>query len=94
MVQHVLANLADGRSLFEKAKQVDRQHLLIGKVRIGVVALPLGHRSEATPIVPTDEQVDPNERMLTAYVAKGGLVRRCLVAPSSNRPRRRGFFNP
>jgi hypothetical protein len=70
-------NIADGLSLFEKAEQVHRQHLHVGKIRLVVVALPLNGGREAASVVPKNEQVDSNERILGVHVAKGGLLERC-----------------
>nr|WP_240331478.1 hypothetical protein [Salinibacter ruber] len=49
-------NLADGRPLFDEPENVDRQHLLIGKSRVGVVALPLGCCGEPASVALADEQ--------------------------------------
>jgi hypothetical protein len=51
----------------------DGQYLLVSKGRIVVVTLPLGDGGETTLVVSADEQVDPNERIVDIYVAKGGL---------------------
>lgn len=47
VIFHVLVNLADGRALFDGPKHVNRQYLLVGKLRTAIVALPLGRRSES-----------------------------------------------
>jgi hypothetical protein len=73
--------------------QVDRQHLLVGKIRLVVVALPLDRSCKATLVLPNNEQVDSNERILGVHVAKGGLLERCwsiLFKP----PAATWFFNP
>jgi hypothetical protein len=87
-------NLADGRPLFDEAEHVNREHLLVGKRRIGVVALSLGHRSKSASVALADEQVDPNKRRGSVHVAKGGFVERCLVAPFFKPPAATWFFNP
>jgi len=93
MIFHVLVNLADGRSLFDEPKHVNGQHLLVGKVRIGVIALPLCGRGEPSPVATADEQVDPNERRGSIHVAKGGLSE-MLDASSFKPPAATWFFNP
>jgi len=65
-------NLADGRPLFDESEHVNCQHLLIGEVGIGIVALSLSRRSKSASVALTDEQVDPNERRGSVHVAKGG----------------------
>jgi len=92
VILSVFVDVFDRVSLAEKAEQINREYLLVGEVRIGIVALPLHHSAQASVSVMTaNEQIDPDEHMLPVHVAKGGLDGRCLVAPSSNRPRRRGF---
>jgi hypothetical protein len=86
-------NLADGRPLFDEAEHVNRKHLLVGKRRGGVVALPLGNRGKSASVALTDEQVDPNKRRGSVHVAKGGLSERCLVAPFFKPPAATWFFN-
>ena len=93
MIGHVGVDLADGPSLFDDAEKVNREHFLVGKVGLGIVALTLRHGLETVSVLLADEQVNPYERMLRVHVAKGGFVRR-RQAPSSNRLRRHGFFNP
>jgi hypothetical protein len=77
VIFRVLVNLADGRALLDEPEYVRScrcfQHLLIGKVRIGVVALPLGHSGEPSSVAPTNEQVDPRGFGGSVHVAKGGL---------------------
>jgi hypothetical protein len=78
---------------FEKAEQVDRQNLLVGEVRVVIVALPLDRSCEPTSVLPNNEQVDSNERILGVHVAKGGLLERCwsiLFKP----PAATWFFKP
>ena len=77
MIFRLLVDIADCLPLFEKGEQVDRQYLLVGKLRLVVVALPLDGSREATPAVSANEQVDSNERILGVHVAKGGLSERC-----------------
>jgi len=55
-------NFADGLSLFDEPEHINGQHLLVGKVRIAVVALPLCHGGESTSVATADEQVDPDKR--------------------------------
>jgi hypothetical protein len=93
VIFRVLVNLTDSLSVFEKAEQVDRQNLLVGKIRLVVVALPLDRSCKATSVVSANEQVDSNERILGVHVAKGGLLERCwsiLFKP----PAATWFFNP
>ncbi|MCS3613452.1 hypothetical protein GGP63_002752 [Salinibacter ruber] len=87
-------NVADGVPRLEKAKQIGGQDFLVGKVGLVIVALSLGRGSDATPVVPTNEQVDPNERTLRTHVAKGSCVERRLVAPFFKPPAATWFFNP
>jgi hypothetical protein len=94
MVSDVLVNLADGGSLFDEPEHVDRQHLLVGKGWIGVVTLPLSHSLQASSIPTADEQVDPNKRRSSIHVAKGGYLKKMLVAPSFKPPAATWFFNP
>jgi len=97
VVLRVSVNLADGRPLFDEAEHVRScrccQHLLVGKVRIAVVALPLGRCGESASVALADEQVDPNKRRGSVHVAKGGCVERCLVAPFFKPPAATWFFN-
>lgn len=74
-------------SLSNEPEQVDREPLLAGKLRIGVVALPLGDGMKTGSPAMTDEQVDANKRRLLIrisnpfrvidgrvnHVVKGGL---------------------
>jgi hypothetical protein len=52
--------------------QVDCQNLLVGELRVVIVALTPGGSREAASVVPKNEQVDSNERILGVHVAKGG----------------------
>jgi hypothetical protein len=72
----------------------DCKHFLVGKIRLGVVALPLDSSRKATSVVSADEQVDPNERMLGVHVAKGGLHEKMLDASPFKSPAAMWFFNP
>lgn len=62
MIFRVLLDLTNGRPLFDKLEHVCRQHLLVGKRRIGVVALPQGHCGELGSEALAEKQVDPNGR--------------------------------
>lgn len=69
------------------------QHLLIGKIRLVVVALPLNGSREVIPVVSAYDQADSNMHILGVHVAKGGLSERCwsiLFKP----PAATWFFNP
>jgi hypothetical protein len=77
-----------------RLRQVDRQHLLVGKIRIGVVALPLNGGREATLVLPNNEQVDSNERILGVHVAKGGLPEKMLDASPFKPPAAAWFSTP
>jgi hypothetical protein len=94
MIFHLLVNLADCLSLFGKTEQVDCKYLLVGKVRPGVVALPPGNSRNAASVLPNNEQVDPDERISSVNVAKGGLHEKMLDASPFKSPRRRGFSTP
>jgi hypothetical protein len=74
VIVHVLVNLADGRALLGEPKHINRKHLLVGKVRVGVVALPLCDCGETSPVAAADEQVDPKVLGSSVHVAKGGLL--------------------
>jgi hypothetical protein len=93
VIFRVLVNLADGRPLFDEAKHVNGEHLLIGKVRIGVVALPLCDCGKPVPVAAADEQVDPNKRRGSVHVAKGGLLEMLDASPFKP-PAATWFFNP
>jgi hypothetical protein len=72
-------NLANGRSLFDESKQglltiQNRKHLLVSKVRIGVIALPLYGRGEPSSVAASGEQIDPNKRRGSIHVAKDDLL--------------------
>jgi len=54
-------SLADYPSLIEKAEQVDRLYLLIGKVRFVIVVLPLERSGKMASVVSANEQVDSNK---------------------------------
>jgi len=56
----------------KRLRQVNGQHLLVGKIRLVVVALPLDRSREAASAVPKNEQVDSNKRIVGVHVAKGG----------------------
>ena len=74
-------------------RAVDGQDLLVGQVGLIVVALPLGRGRETTSIVPTNEQVDSNERILSVHVAKGSLLE-MLDTPLSKLPAATWFLYP
>jgi len=93
VILRILVNLADCISILEKPEQVDRQYLLVGKVRLVIVALPLYSSGEAASVVSANEQVDSNERILDVHVAKGGLSE-MLDASSFKPPAVTWFFNP
>ena len=71
----------DSLAISNEAEQIDGEDLLVGKIRVGVVALSLSDRLEAPCPVPTHEQIDADERILpvtvrflrVSHVAKGGL---------------------
>ena len=92
VILHTLVNLADGRSLLDEPEHVNGQHLLVGKVGIGIVALPLRDCGEPSPVAATDAQVDPNERRGSVHVAKGGLVE-MLDTSAFKPPAPTWFFN-
>jgi len=72
---------------------VDGQYFLVGKVRLIVVALTLGRGRDAASVVPTNEQVDPNEHVLKTHIAKRRWSER-LDAPLSKLPAATWFFLP
>ncbi len=86
MVLRVFVDLSDGLAFTDEAEQVDGKDLLVGKIRVGIVALPfLGGAKPAGP-APTDKQINADERILSVsavstgvasarviHVAKGGL---------------------
>jgi hypothetical protein len=82
----VFVDLFDGLAFTDEAEQVDGKDLLVGKIRVGVVALPLGNCAKPAGPAPTDEQINADERILPVnavstgvasvrviHVAKGGL---------------------
>jgi hypothetical protein len=87
-------NLADGRALFDEPEHVNRERLLVGKVRVGVVALPLCNRGESPSVAAANEQVDPVRHGGSVHVAKGGCMERCLIAPFFKPPAAAWFFQP
>ena len=93
VITGVIVDLADRSPLFYDAEQVDCEHLFIGEVWIGIVALALRRSAKAMLVVLTDEQVDANKRILRVHVAKGGFGRKAS-STSFKSPAAMWFFNP
>jgi hypothetical protein len=70
----VFVDIFDGLAFANEAKQVDGKDLFIGKIRIGVVALPLGNRAKAAGPAPADEQINADERILPVSVVSVGVI--------------------
>ena len=78
---------------FDDAEEVYSQHLFIDKLRLRIVALPLGSSADLLAVTAANEQVDLNERTEGVRVAKGGIcekVSSTLFEP----PAAMWFFNP
>ncbi len=86
MVLRVFVDLFDGLAFADEPKQVDGKNFFVGKIRVEVVALPLGNGAKSAGPAPANEQIDANERIFlvsiisagvfpfgVVHVAKGGL---------------------
>ncbi len=74
MVLRVFVDLFDGLAFTDEAEQVDGKDLLVGKIRIGVVALPLGNCAKSIGLAPADEQINANERIPPVSIVSAGVV--------------------
>ena len=76
----------DSLPISDEAEQVDSEDFFVGKIRFGVVALPLLGGVEPSGSASADEQINADERILpirlfslrfiggrVIHVAKGGL---------------------